>query len=359
MEEIQVDPPKSGEARIKMLCASICHTDVLCCKGFPLPLFPRVLGHEGVGIVESIGEGVRELGEGDMVVPTYIGECGTCENCMSGKTNLCQTYPLQAFTGLLTDGTSRMSINDGGGGGQTRLYHFLSCSTWSEYTVVDAHYIVKIDPRIPLPHASFISCGFATGFGAAWKEAKVQKGNTVAVLGLGAVGLGVMEGARTRGATRIIGVDINDTKREKGMAFGMTDFINPRDSDKSISELVMGVTGGLGVDYSFECTGVAALVNQCIESTKIGVGMSILIGAGTQKTVEINFFPLLGGRALKYSVFGGIKVQSDLPFLVDKCINKEIEKIDELLTHEVQLEDVNKAFELLKKPDCLKVLINF
>ncbi|KAI8540599.1 hypothetical protein RHMOL_Rhmol09G0275700 [Rhododendron molle] len=269
VEEIQVDPPKSGEARIKMLCASICHTDVLCCKGFPLPLFPRVLGHEGVGIVESIGEGVRELGEGDMVVPTYLGECGTCENCMSGKTNLCQTYPLQAFTGLLTDGTSRMSINDGGGGGQTRLYHFLSCSTWSEYTVVDAHYIVKIDPRIPLPHASFISCGFATGFGAAWKEAKVQKGNTVAVLGLGAVGLGVMEGARTRGATRIIGVDINDTKREKGMAFGMTDFINPRDSDKSISELVMGVTGGLGVDYSFECTGVAALVNQCIESTKI------------------------------------------------------------------------------------------
>ncbi|KAH7840865.1 hypothetical protein Vadar_022642 [Vaccinium darrowii] len=363
VEEIQVDPPKSGEVRVKMLCASLCHTDVLCCQGFPVPLFPRVLGHEGVGIVESIGEGVTDLGEGDIVVPTYLGECRLCENCMSGKTNLCQTYPLQAFTGLLPDASSRMSINNGGrgggGGGQIMLYHFLSCSTWSEYTVIDAHYVVKIDPRIPLPHASFLSCGFATGFGAAWKEAKVRKGNTVAVLGLGAVGLGVMEGARMQGATRIIGVDINDTKREKGMAFGMTDFINPRDSDKSISELVMEVTGGLGVDYSFECTGVAALVNQSIESTKIGVGMAILLGAGTQKTVEINFFPLLGGRGLKYSVFGGIKVQSDLPFIVDKCINKEIKKIDELLTHEVELEDINRAFELLKKPDCLKVLINF
>ncbi|KAA8533448.1 hypothetical protein F0562_031118 [Nyssa sinensis] len=164
VEEIQVEPPKSSEVRIKMLCASLCHTDVLCCKGFPLPLFPRVLGHEGVGMVESIGGGERQI--------------------------ICQTYPLQAFTGLMPDGTSRMSI------GAQKLYHFLSCSTWSEYTVVDANYVVKIDSRIALPHASFISCGFATGFGAAWKEAKLQKGSSVAVLGLGAVGLGVIEGAR-------------------------------------------------------------------------------------------------------------------------------------------------------------------
>ncbi|CAL5344279.1 unnamed protein product [Camellia sinensis] len=296
VEEIHVDPPKSYEVRFKMLCASLCHTDILCCNGFPDPLFPRVLGHEGVGKVK-----------GDMVVPTFVAECGKCKNCRSGKTNLCLTYPLSAsFTGLFPDGSSRMSTN----GGQ-RLYHFLSCSTWSEYTVINIHYIVKIGPRIALPHASFISCSFSTGFGAAWKEAKVEKGSTVAVLGLGAVGLGVIAGAQTQGAGKIIGVDTNKKKREKGVAFGMTDFINP---------------------------------NQ-------GVGIAILLGAGTHKSAEINFMPLLSGRAMKYSVFGGIKVQSDLPVIVDKCINKEIDNMDELLTHEVQLEDISSVFEVLKKPD--------
>ncbi|XP_059625496.1 CYP enzymes assisting alcohol dehydrogenase-like [Cornus florida] len=336
-----------------MLCASLCHTDVLCCKGFPVPLFPRVLGHEGVGMVESIGEGVTEVKEGDVVIPTYLGECRECENCRSGRTNMCQTYPLAAFSGLLPDGTSRMSIR-----GQ-KLYHFLSCSTWSEYTVVDANYVVKIDSRIPLPHASFISCGFATGFGAAWKEAKLHKGSTVAVLGLGAVGLGVVEGARLHGAATIIGIDINEKRRDKGKAFGMTDFINPKDSEKPISEMVKELTQGKGVDYCFECSGVAKLVNEVLESTKVGIGTAILLGAGTQKSIEIDFIPLLSARTLKYSVFGGIKIQSDLPIIVDKCINKEIKKLDELLTNEVQVEDIDKAFELLKKPETLKVVIKF
>ncbi|KAL7183354.1 hypothetical protein ACSBR2_025707 [Camellia fascicularis] len=252
---------------------------------------------------------------------------------------------------MAAQGCPPMEVND---------YHFLSCSTWSEYTVINIHYIVKIDPRIALPHASFISCGFSTGFGAAWKEAKVEKGSTVAVLGLGAVGLGVIAGAQTQGAGRIIGVDTNKKKREKGVAFGMTDFINPSEhSKKSISELVTELTGGLGVDYCFECTGVGALVNETVESIKPGLGIAILLGAGTHKSVEINFMPLLSGRALKYSVFGGIKVQSDLPVIVDKCINKEIDNMDELLTHEVQLEDISSVFEVLKKPDCVKVLINF
>lgn len=265
VEEIKVEAPKLGEARIKMLFASLCHTDVLCCKGFPVPLFPRVLGHEGVGMVESVGEGVTQLREGDIIIPTYIGECGDCETCDSGKTNLCRTYPLQAFSGLLKDGTSRMTV---AGSGKT-LYHFLSCSTWSEYTVVDTNYLVKIDSRVALPHASFLSCGFSTGFGAAWKEAQVHKGCSVAVLGLGPVGLGVVEGARLNGAAKIIGIDINDCKRKKGEAFGMTEFINPKDSDKSISELVKEVTDGLGVDYSFECTGDSALVNEALEATKV------------------------------------------------------------------------------------------
>ncbi|KAL3524546.1 hypothetical protein ACH5RR_017380 [Cinchona calisaya] len=361
VEEIEVEPPRSGEVRVKMLFASVCHTDVLCCKGFPAPVFPRVLGHEGVGVIESIGEGLvshSQLKVGDVVIPTYLGECRECYNCRSGRTNICQTFPLQAFTGLMSDGTSRMSIVCGGGGKPLKLYHFLSCSTWSQYTVVDANYVVKIDSKLPIPHASFLSCGFTTGFGATWKEAKVETGSTVAVFGLGAVGLGAVEGARVHGAAQIIGIDINESKREKGEAFGMTHYINPRCSnDKSISEMVKDLTNGLGVDYSFECTGVPDLVNEALEATKVGVGQMIMLGAGTQKSIAINFVSLLGCRTFKYSVFGGVKVQSDLPTMIDKCINKEIQNLNQLLSHEVQLNDINKAFHLLKDPDCVKVLI--
>ncbi|XVF42875.1 hypothetical protein PTKIN_Ptkin01aG0400800 [Pterospermum kingtungense] len=225
VEEIQVDPPKSSEVRVKMLCASLCHTDILSTKGFPRPLFPRVMGHEGVGVVESIGEEVNGQKQGDIVIPTYVAECQTCENCTSGKTNLCLKIP-------------------------------------------DANYVFKVDPSISRSHASFLSCGYSTGFGAAWKEAKVEEGSTVAVFGLGTVGLGVVEGARIQGASKIIGIDKNPRKKEKGQVFGMTDFINPDDSDKSICEAVQDLTDGKGVDYSFECTGVAPLLNEAIESTK-------------------------------------------------------------------------------------------
>ncbi|KAL6341712.1 hypothetical protein AAG906_032833 [Vitis piasezkii] len=349
VEEIQVEPPKSSEVRVKMLYASICHTDILCCSGFPLPLFPKVPGHEGVGMVESVGENVIALKEGDLVIPTYLGECGECENCRSGKTNLCLEHPL-TLNGLMLDGTSRMSIR-----GQ-RLYHLFSCSTWAEYMVVNANYLVKIDSRIALSEASFLSCGFSTGYGAAWKTAKVEKGSSVAVLGLGAVGLGVLEGARNQGAARIIGIDKNERKREMGKDFGMTDFINPSKSNKPISELVRELTGGEGVDYSFECSGIQSLINEVLQPTKVGKGMLIVIGAGNNASVDINFLTLLLGRTIKGCVFGGIKVQSDIPLLVNKCINKEIQ-LDDLLTHEIQLEEIKKAYELLKQPDCIKVLI--
>ncbi|CAK7345735.1 unnamed protein product [Dovyalis caffra] len=294
VEEIQVEPPKSYEIRVKMILASLCHTDILCTKGFPTSLFPRVLGHEGVGKVESIGEGVEDLEKGDLVIPTFLGECQECENCRSGKTNLCLKYP-SILNGLMPDGTSRISIN-----GQ-KLYHIFSCSTWSEYMVTNANYVVKINPSIDLAHASFLSCGFSTGFGSAWREANVEKGSSVAVIGLGAVGLGAIEGARMQGASKIIGIDKNEKKREKGEAFGMTDFINPDgNSQKPISELIKDLTDGMGVDYCFECTGVAPLINEALQATKPE-------------------FPL-----------------------------------DELLTHEVTLEDINKTFELLKQPECVK-----
>ncbi|CAK9166011.1 unnamed protein product [Ilex paraguariensis] len=303
-------------------------------------------------MVESVGENVTGLKEGDIVMPLYLGECGECLNCKSGKTNLCHVYPL-GFSGLLADGTSRMSV-----GGQ-KIYQHFSCSTWSDYIVIDANYAVKVDPRLPLPHASFLCCGFTTGFGAAWKEANVEKGSTVAVLGLGAVGLGVVAGARMQGAAKIFGVDINDRKREKGEAFGMTDFIiNAKASDKSISDLINEATGGLGVDYCFECTGVPSLLDEAIASTKVGLGTVLLIGAGLHTSGEIKFIPLLCGRTVKGSIYGGVRIRSDLPTIIDKCINKEIQ-LDELLTHEVSLAEINKAFELLKQPDCVKVVIRF
>ncbi|KAB1205297.1 Alcohol dehydrogenase-like 1 [Morella rubra] len=350
LEEIQVEPPKSAEVRVKILYASVCHTDILFAKGFPIPVFPRVLGHEGVGVVESVGEEVEDIKVGDLVIPTYIAECQDCENCLSGKTNLCLKYPLP-IGGLMRDDTSRLSIR-----GQ-RLYHAFTCSTWSEYMVAEARYVAKVDPGTSLSDASFISCGFSTGFGAAWKEAEVEKGSTVAVIGIGAVGLGVMEGARAQGAAKIIGVDKNERKRTKGKAFGMTDFINPDEhSDKSVSELIKGLTDGLGVDYCFECTGVAPLLNEALQATKMGNGQTLAIGAGTHSTVEINFLALLFGGNLKGCIFGGLKAKTDLPVIMAKCRNKEI-KLDELLTHEISLEDVHKAFELLKDPDCVKVLV--
>ncbi|KAI8565286.1 hypothetical protein RHMOL_Rhmol03G0247100 [Rhododendron molle] len=406
VEEIQVDPPKASEVRIKMLCASLCHTDVLCCNGLPIvsTLFclffsSSLLLHIYVNrlqlpalirdtldslilvflsgfsalifvflscfsalvppnswsrrMVESVGEGVTEVKEGDIVMPTYIGECGKCDNCRSGKSNLCHTYPLP-FNGVMPDGTSRMSTSDG-----TRIYHHFTCSTWSEYIVIGANYVVKVDPRIPLPHASFMSCGYSTGFGSTWREVLVHKGSTVAVLGLGAVGLGVIEGARTQEAARIIGVDINEKKRALGEVFGMTDFINPsKDSDKRVSEFVNELTGGLGVDYCFECTGVPSLLNEAIESSKVGIGSAVLIGAGTETSGQINFIPLLCGRTLKGSIYGGIRTKSDLPIIFDKCLNKELH-LEELLTHEVSLDEINKALKVMKQPDCVKVIIKY
>ncbi|KAF5822686.1 putative alcohol dehydrogenase [Helianthus annuus] len=355
VEEIKVDPPKATEVRIKMLCASICHTDILCCNGMPIPLFPRIPGHEGVGMVESIGEDVGTwLKPGDVVMPLYLGECGECLNCKSGKTNICNVHPIN-LNGLMRDGTSRMSMALTG----ETAYHVFSCATWSEYTVIDVNYVIKVDPRVPLPHASFLSCGFTTGLGAPWKETAVTKGSSVAVFGLGVVGLGAIKGAQMQGASTIIGVDINEKKAAIGEAFGMTDFINPRNHpDKSVSDLVKEMTNGLGVDYSFECSGVAPLLNEALEATKIGIGTTVAIGVGMEMNWPIRNMTLLSGRTLKGSLMGGIKTQSDLPVILDKCINKEIE-MDKLLTHEIRLENIKEAFEMLKKHECLKILINF
>ncbi|GAA0183195.1 dehydrogenase [Lithospermum erythrorhizon] len=350
VEEIQVEPPKTSEVRVKMLYASFCHTDILFCQGFPVPLFPRIPGHEGVGVIESVGENVTNFKEGDMVMPLYIGECNECPNCMSGRSNLCHKYSY-SLTGFLPDGTSRMSIN-----GQP-IYHLLTCSTWSEYTVLDVNFVVKADSRLPLSDASALCCGFTTGFGAALKEANIEKGSTVAVLGLGTVGLGAMEGARINGASKIIGVDINEKRYALGKTFGLTDFINPKSSEKSVSQLIKDITGGLGVDYVFECTGVPALQNEAMEASKVGLGTVVMLGLGTHEKIEISVVSLISGRKIIGSSYGGIR-PSDLPSLIDKCINKEID-LDGLLTHELLLSEANKAFEYSKNPDCVKLFMKF
>ncbi|KAJ0948679.1 putative alcohol dehydrogenase [Helianthus annuus] len=351
VEEIKVDPPKASEVRIKMLYASVCHTDILCCKGLPIPLFPRIPGHEGVGVVESIGEDVgMRVKPGDVVMPLYLGECGECLNCKSGKTNICHVHPIN-LNGLMRDGTSRMSM---AATGET-AYHLFSCATWSEYTVIDVNYVIKVDPRVPLPDASFLSCGFTTGLGAPWKEAAVTKGSSVC----GFWPWCCWSWAQMQGASTIIGVDINEKKAAIGEAFGMTDFINPRNHpDKSVSDLVKDMTNGLGVDYSFECTGVEPLLNEALEASKIGIGTAVAIGVGMETNWAIRNMTLMSGRTLKGSLMGGIKTQSDLPVILDKCINKEIE-MDKLLTHKIGLENIKEAFEILKKHDCLKILINF
>ncbi|XP_015068376.1 alcohol dehydrogenase-like 1 isoform X1 [Solanum pennellii] len=353
IEEIQVDPPKSNEVRIKMLFASLCHTDIIASNGFPIPLFPRVLGHEGVGMIESVGENVTNLKEGDIVIPLYLGECRECPNCKSGKSNLCHEYHL-TLSGLMLDDTSRMSIH----GGQV-LYQLFSCATWSEYTVINVNYVIKVDPqKISLQHASLLCCGFTTGYGATWREVHVEKGSTVAVLGLGAVGLGAIEGARSQGASKIIGVDINELKQGKGEVFGMTDFINPKESKTSVSEMIKDVTEGLGVDYVFECTGIPSMLNEAIEASKLGIGTIVVIGAGHGLTRELNLVSLLCGRTLKGSIYGGIRLHSDLPVLLHRCSNKEIQ-LDELITHQVSLTEISQSFELLKDPHCIKIIIKF
>ncbi|KAK4797797.1 hypothetical protein SAY86_030123 [Trapa natans] len=363
VEEIEVDPPLASEVRIKMLFASVCHSDLLFSKGYPLPLYPRVLGHEGIGVVQSIGENVKELKEGDVVIPSPIGVCGECENCSSGETNMCLTYPI-SFAGLMPEGTSRLhlpaaaSSGQDGGGERQLLYHAFSCSTWSEYLVSRANYLVKLDPAhdLPLPHASFLACGFSTGFGSVQVEARVRKGSSVVVFGLGGVGLGAVAGAKVQGAATIIGVDKNEMKREKGEAFGITHFINPDQyPDKPISELIRDLTGGHGVDCCIECTGAGHLINQALDSTKVGKGKVVLVSAG-QTNGNLNFLSLLMGRTLKGTIYGGIKPRSFLPYLLDLCKREGI-PLDKLLTHEIQLEDIAQVTELLKRQDCVKILI--
>ncbi|AEE31528.1 Alcohol dehydrogenase-like 3 [Arabidopsis thaliana] len=362
IQEICVDPPQKMEVRVKILYSSICHTDLGCWNGTNEAerAFPRILGHEAVGIVESVGEGVKDVKEGDYVIPTFNGECGECKVCKREESNLCERYHVDPMKRVMVnDGGTRFSttINKDGGSSQSQpIYHFLNTSTFTEYTVLDSACVVKIDPNSPLKQMSLLSCGVSTGVGAAWNIANVKEGKSTAVFGLGSVGLAVAEGARARGASRIIGVDANASKFEKGKLMGVTDFINPKDLTKPVHQMIREITGG-GVDYSFECTGNVDVLREAFLSTHVGWGSTVLVGIyPTPRTLPLHPMELFDGRRITGSVFGGFKPKSQLPNFAQQCM-KGVVKLEPFITNELPFEKINDAFQLLRDGKSLRCIL--
>ncbi|KAE9591991.1 hypothetical protein Lal_00038404 [Lupinus albus] len=357
VEQIHVKPPQKMEVRIKILYTSICHTDLSAWLGWneDQRAYPRIFGHEASGIVESVGEGVKDIKEGDIVVPIFNGECGNCSCCKSDKTNMCESFGVNPMKKVMNnDGTSRFSTIDG-----KPIYHFLNTSTFVEYTVVDSACVAKLhhDLTHSLKKLTLISCGVSTGVGAAWNTANVHSGSSVAVFGLGAVGLAVAEGARARGASKIIGVDINPEKFIKAQEMGITDFINPRDEEKPVHERIKEITEG-GVDYSFECAGNLDVLREAFLSAHEGWGLTVLLGIhSSPNLLPIHPMELFDGRRIIGSVFGGFKGKSQLPHFARECIHGVV-RLDNFITHELPFEEINKAFDLLSKGKSLRCIMN-
>lgn len=352
IEEVEVDPPKEGEVRIKIVATGVCHTDAYTLSGAdPEGLFPSILGHEGAGIVESVGPGVTSVAPGDHVVPLYIPQCGECKFCKSPKTNLCSKIRLTQGQGMMPDGTSRFRCN-----GKT-LYHFMGCSTFSQYTVVAEISVAKVAPEAPSNRVCLLGCGIPTGYGAPINTAKVEPGSSVAIWGLGAVGLAVAMGARECGASRIIGIDINPDKFELGKKFGVTEFINPKDFPaKTIQEVLIEKTDG-GLDYTFECIGNVNTMRAALESCHKGWGVSVIIGvAGAGQEIATRPFQLVTGRTWKGTAFGGWKSKQSVPELTQLYLKGKL-MIDEFVTHTLPLEKVNEAFELMHQGKSLRAVL--
>ncbi|KAK2391465.1 hypothetical protein P8452_28557 [Trifolium repens] len=358
IEEVELDPPKSWEVRIKILSTSLCHSDLTFWKMdsyVPAAVFPRILGHEAVGVVESVGEYVEEVKEGDLVVPVFLANCGECRDCESTKSNNCSKFgsnPFQYQYGMPRDGTSRFRDING-----EVVHHLFGVSSFSEYTVVDVTHLVKIVQDFPLDKACLLSCGVSTGVGAAWKVADVEKGSTVAIFGLGAVGLAVALGAKQRGASMIIGIDLNQDKFEIGKQFGVTDFVNPSTcKEKSVSEVIKDMTNG-GADYCFECIGLASLMAEAFNSSREGWGKTVIIGVEMHGSpLTLSPYTILRGRTITGSLFGGIKAKSDLPLLAQKYLDKEL-NLDGFITQEVDFKDINKAFDYMVQGKSIRCII--
>jgi len=353
IEMVDVEGPKAGEVLVRIVATGVCHTDAYTLSGDdPEGLFPSILGHEGGGVVEEVGAGVTTLKPGDHVIPLYTPECGECNFCTSGKTNLCQAIRVTQGQGLMPDGTSRFSQNG------KPIFHYMGTSTFSEYTVLPEIALAKINPAAPLEKVCLLGCGITTGIGAVLNTAKVEPGASVAVFGLGGIGLSVIQGAVMAGAERILAVDINNDKKEMAEALGATDFVNPRDYDMPIQEAIVELTNG-GVDYSFECVGNTDLMRSALECCHKGWGESVIIGvAGAGQEISTRPFQLVTGRVWRGTAFGGVKGRSQLPGYVDQYMDGGI-KVDEMVTHDLPLERINEAFDLMHEGKSIRSVIHF
>ena len=352
MEELDVELPKKGEVLVRIIATGVCHTDAFTLSGEdPEGVFPAVLGHEGGGIVEMVGEGVTSVEIGDHVIPLYTAECGECKFCTSGKTNLCQAVRETQGKGLMPDGTSRFS-KDG-----EPIYHYMGCSTFSEYTVLPEISLAKVNKSAPLEEVCLLGCGVTTGMGAVLNTAKVQEGDTVAIFGLGGIGLSAIIGARMAGASRIIGIDINESKFELASQLGATDLVNPKNYDKPIQEVIVEMTEG-GVDYSFECIGNVNVMRSALECCHKGWGESVIIGvAGAGQEISTRPFQLVTGRVWRGSAFGGVKGRSELPGIVERYLDGEF-GLQEFITHTMGLAEINDAFDLMHKGESIRSVVH-
>jgi S-(hydroxymethyl)glutathione dehydrogenase/alcohol dehydrogenase len=353
IEEIQVDAPKAGEVLVKIVATGVCHTDAFTLSGKdPEGMFPVILGHEGGGIVQEVGAGVKSVKAGDHVIPLYTPECGECKFCKSGKTNLCQKIRATQGKGLMPDGTTRFSQQG------KPILHYMGTSTFSEYTVMPEISVAKINPKAPLDKVCLLGCGITTGIGAVLNTAKVSPGSTVAVFGLGGIGLSVVQGAVMAKASRIIAIDTNTDKFSMAKALGATDCLNPKDHDGPVQQVIIDLTDG-GVDYSFECIGNVNVMRSALECCHKGWGESIIIGvAGAGEEIRTRPFQLVTGRVWRGSAFGGVKGRSQLPGFVERYLHGEI-KIDEMISEVLPLEDINKAFDLMHEGKVIRSVIRF
>ncbi len=353
IEELDLMPPQKGEVLVRIVASGVCHTDAYTLSGKDSEgIFPVVLGHEGAGVVEAIGEGVTSVAIGDHVIPLYTPECGECKYCTSGKTNLCQKIRATQGRGVMPDGTTRF-YKDG-----QPIYHYMGTSTFSEYTVLPEISLAKINKEAPLEEVCLLGCGVTTGMGAVMNTAKVKAGDTVAIFGLGGIGLSAVIGARMAGASRIIGVDINTSKFELAKQLGATDVINPKDFEKSIQDVIVEMTDG-GVDFSFECIGNVNVMRSALECCHKGWGESVIIGvAEAGAEIATRPFQLVTGRVWRGSAFGGVRGRSELPGYVDRYMKGEF-ALSDFITHTMPLEEINTAFELMHEGKSIRSVIHF
>ena len=350
---VQLEGPREGEVMVEVKATGICHTDEFTLSGAdPEGLFPAILGHEGAGIVVDVGRGVTSVKKGDHVIPLYTPECRQCPSCLSRKTNLCTAIRATQGQGLMPDGTSRFSL------GGKPIHHYMGTSTFANYTVLPEIAVAKIREDAPFDKVCYIGCGVTTGIGAVLNTAKVEEGATVAIFGLGGIGLAAIIGAKMAKAGRIIGVDINPGKFDIAKQLGATDVVNPNDYDKPIQEVIVDMTDG-GADYTFECVGNVKLMRAALEACHKGWGESTIIGvAGAGEEISTRPFQLVTGRVWRGSAFGGVKGRTELPGYVEKAEKGEI-PLDVFITHEMPLEDINKAFDLMHEGKSIRTVIHF